>query len=193
MSAALQHPIGPNTVDDWMALDPPEDGSSLELILGYFSVVPPPGGRHQLGAARLWHVLDAALRDAGRSDLHAVPGVGVNISYGFRTSLIPDIAILNTRPVETVFEAENLVMAVEIWSPGNTHGERESKIAAYAGAGVPFLWTAEFDRFGAELSVTAHRLVRGQYVAEVTAKPGVATTIEAAPVPVTFDPADLVP
>lgn len=193
MSAALLHPIGPNTVDDWMALDPPEDGSRLELIWGYFNVVPPPGGQHQFAGVELSGLFKAALRAAGRTDLYVVPGIGVNISYGTRTSLIPDIAILDVRPIGPVFEARNLVMAVEIWSPGNSHGERDSKIAAYAGAGVPFLWTAEFDKFGTGLSVTAYRLEHGVYVAEVTAKPGVATAIEAAPVPVTFDPADLVP
>jgi hypothetical protein len=35
--------------------------------------------------------------------------------------------------------------------------------------------------------------VRGEYVAAGIAKPGVTTTITAAPVPVTLDPADLLP
>lgn len=193
VSAALQAPVGLNTVDDWLAQDPPPSGGRLELILGNFSMVPPPGGPHQIASARLWAHLDAALRAAGRRDLHAVPAVGVEISNAWRTALIPDIAVLNVPPRKTVFAAAELEMAVEIWSPGNSHTERLAKTMAYAGAEVPFLWTVEFDKSTGQPSVTAHRLTHGEYVQEVVAKPGVTTTIEAAPVPVMLDPADLLP
>src|SRR6185295_19720115 len=32
VSAALQHPLGPYTLEDWLAMDRPVDGSRLELI-----------------------------------------------------------------------------------------------------------------------------------------------------------------
>jgi hypothetical protein len=54
------------------------------------------------------------------------------------TVLIPDVAVLNTRPVGTSFRAEDLLLAVDVWSPGNARSERDTKIAADAGAGVPF-------------------------------------------------------
>lgn len=53
VSAALAHPIGPNTVEDWLAMDPPEDGSRLELIWGYFHVSPAPMGQHQVAVFQL--------------------------------------------------------------------------------------------------------------------------------------------
>jgi hypothetical protein len=32
VSAALAHPIGQRTIEDWLAAEQPEDGSRLELI-----------------------------------------------------------------------------------------------------------------------------------------------------------------
>lgn len=192
MSAALAHPIGPNTVDDWLAHDPPQDGSRLELFLGYFSLVPPPGGKHQYVSGDLREVVKAALRRAGRTDLYAVEGVGVEISTSWRTGLIPDIVVVNIPPYETVFQPEHLALAVEIWSPGNPRGERETKKAAYAGAGVPFFWTVDFGKLGVA-TLVAYRLEDGVYVEDVTAKSGALTTILAAPVPITLDPGTLLP
>jgi Uma2 family endonuclease len=191
-STALLHPIGSDTVEDWLAQDPPLDGSSLELIMGYFFVVPPPSGRHQSVNAELWAVLKSALRAAGRKDLYPVIAVGVQISTAWRTALIPDVAVLNVPSLDTTFLPEQLELVVEIWSPGNSHSEREVKRQAYAGAGVLFFWAVDFDRSGVP-SITAHRLVDGDYEVAQIAKPGTTTTITASPVPVTLDPADLLP
>lgn len=188
----VYHHIGPNKIEDWLKQEPPPDGSILELIMGYFLVVPPPSGRHQSVNAELWAVLKAALRAAGRKDLYAVPGVGTQISTAWRTALVPDIAVLNVRPIATSFLPEQLELVVEIWSPGNTSAERETKIAGYAGADVMFLWTVEFDRANRP-TITTHRLWRGEYVQAEVAKPGETTTLTAAPVPVTLDPMDLLP
>jgi Uma2 family endonuclease len=192
VSAALVHALGPDTVEDWLAQDPPPDGSRLELIMGYFHLVPPPSGRHQYFGDELRAVLKASLRASGRTDLHPVTGVGVQISTPWRTALVPDIVILNVRSVDPTFLPEQLELVVEIWSPGNAHSERDVKKAAYAGAGVLFFWTVDFDKAGRP-TITAHRLVRGEYVVQEVAKPGVTTTISSAPVPVTLDPADLLP
>ena len=192
MSAALEHPIGPTTVEDWLTREHPTDGARLELILGYLHVNPPPSGQHQKATFRLARVLEDALHDAGRTDLHVLPGVGVEISTPWRTALIPDIAILNTKPVGPCFRPENLLLAVEIWSPGNSRTEQETKTAAYAGANVPYFWSVNQDRIGT-ITVTSHRLNDGRYVEECTATPGAEVTFEAAPVPVTFDPARLLP
>lgn len=192
MSTAFVHPIGPDTVEDWLAKDPIPDGSSLELIMGYFYMVPPPSGRHQSVNAELWAVVKSALRAAGRRDLYPVIAVGVQISTPWRTALIPDIAVLNVPALDPTFLPEQLELVVEIWSPGNSHSEREVKQQAYASAGVSYFWTVDFDRSGAPV-ITAYRLVKGDYVEAEVAKPGTRTTITAAPVPVTLDPADLLP
>lgn len=193
VSAALEHPIGPTTVEEWLAQEHPDDGSRLELIYGYLHVTPPPTGQHQSAAFRLARVLEDAVRAAKAANLHVVPGVGVKISTARRTALIPDVVVLNTRPVGAAFDAADLVLAAEVWSPGNTRAERETKMAEYAGAGVPFFWAVNQGKTGRS-TVTAYYLDHGRYVEELTARPGTTVTIKAAaPVPVTFDPADLDP
>lgn len=186
MTSALEHPIGPTTVADWLRLDPPPDGSRLELLYGHLHVTPPPTGEHQYATMKLLALLEQAIRDAGRSDLYHVPAVGIQISTPWRTGVIPDVVVLNDKPIGASFRADQVALIVEIWSPGNTRADREDKKAAYANAGVPSFWEIGNGR------VTASYLENGRYVREVSASPGNQVTIRrAAPVPVTFDPADL--
>ena len=192
VSVAYEHPIGPTTVDDWQTQEHTTDGSRLELIFGYLHVSPAPSTRHQYAGDELRAVLKDALRRAGRTDLYAVTAVGVRISTSLRTALIPDVAVVNVKPLVACFQPEDLVLAVEIWSPGNTRAERDTKAAVYANANVPYFWEVTEDRIGA-LTLTTHVLKDGQYVEDLTAKPGTTVTINAAPVPVTFDPAVLHP
>lgn len=191
MSVALDHPIGPHTVEDWLALDPPVDGSRLELIFGYLHVTPAPSGEHQHLAYRLARLVDDALRAVTR-DLWVVPAVNVRVSTAWRTGLIPDVVVLTRKPRGVSFAAEELALAVEVWSPGNSREERETKLAGYASAGVPFVWTIDLpDDLRAVPTLTAYRLTAGRYTAEnVLREPGPAT-VTAAPVPVTLDLAEL--
>lgn len=191
MTAVLQHPLGPTTVQQWLATDRPADGSRHELILGYLHVTPAPSGRHQRAAFRLARFLEDAVEDAGREhELHVVPAVNVEISSAFRTALIPDVAVLNVEPDLVSFQPEHLVLAVEVWSPGNTAAERRTKLAGYAAAGVEYLWIVDLDDTGA--TVTTHRLRLGSYTPETVIKPGDPDTlVTSAPVPVRIVPARL--
>ncbi|MCP2261035.1 putative restriction endonuclease [Streptoalloteichus tenebrarius] len=137
--------------------------------------------------------LTVAIREAGRSDLFAVTAIGVEISAERRNAFIPDVAVIDTKPIGGVLKPENLLLAVEIWSPGDSRREREDKRTGYAEAGIPFFWTVHQERFPSAPTVVAHRLDGERYVEDVTAVPGTSVTITAAPVPVTFDPANLWP
>ncbi|MFD0199162.1 MULTISPECIES: Uma2 family endonuclease [Saccharothrix] len=190
MSAALQHPIGPHTVEEWLALPPSEDGSRTELILGHFHVSPAPSYLHQLVAFELGVQIRSAVRAAGRGNLRAVPAVNVKISSALRTGLIPDVAIVD-RPTGVAFPAEALMLAVEVWSPGNTRAEREAKMEAYASAGVPFVWTIDQKTDLHELKLTAHRLDGDRYVVAQAVRTTGPVTITAAPVPITVDLGEL--
>jgi Uma2 family endonuclease len=140
---ALAHPLGPTTVDDWLAADQPVDGSRLELIWGYLYMTPPPGGPHQHATFHLARALFDALQAADRKDLHVLPGVAVRLSTPLRTGVVPDVAVVDCGIEHVAFEPENLVLAVEVWSRGNKQNERDTKVAAYANAGVPYLWIVE--------------------------------------------------
>lgn len=190
MTAALEHPLGPNTVADWRTADHPDDGRRLELILGHFFMSPSPGGPHQYATGALYRALWEAVTAADRKDLHVVLGVGVEISTPWRTALIPDVAVLNVRPTETSFPPEALVLAVEVWSPGNSRSERETKIAAYAAAGVEFLWIVEPGRNG-PVQFRAYRLVNGSYREEASGGTGAVLISVPGPVLISIDTAEL--
>lgn len=190
--APLPHPeIGPHTVEEWLDLAPAGDGSRIELIFGHFHVTPPPSGAHQLAVTRLIRPLEDSIAAAGRTDLYPVIGVGVKISSPLRTGLIPDVVIMDRWPDGVSFPAEALLLAVEVWSPGNTRNEREAKMTAYAVAGVPFVWTIDQKSDLHGMKLTAHRLHGDEYVAEHTVDTAGPTTITAAPVPITLDLAKL--
>jgi Uma2 family endonuclease len=190
VNTAAQRALGSFRVNDWYALDEPEDGSSIELLWGHFLLHPRPSGQHQHSTAELCLVLKAALRDAGRHDLYPVMHAGAEISAEWRTGLIPDVIVVNVRPIGYPL-AENLLLVAETWSPDNAAKERADKAWAYALAGVPQFWTLDQDEFGKVTTVTAHRLDNGTYVEEMKAVPGTMTEFEVAGVPVKFDPADL--
>ncbi|MCE7008684.1 Uma2 family endonuclease [Kibdelosporangium philippinense] len=191
MSVALEHPmIGPYTVEDWLALDPPVDGSRLELMFGYLHLTPAPSGEHQDAAFLMGVLLRDALRAANRTDLNVALAVNVRISTAWRTALIPDVVILDRKPVGVSFPPEALILAVEVWSPGNPRAERETKMAGYAGAGVPFLWTIEQDDLRG-LRLTAYRLENGRYVVENLIEDKGPAVVTAVPIPITVDLAEL--
>lgn len=186
---AMIHPLGPTTVEDWLAEDQPSDGSRLELILGYLYMTPGPGGPHQYASLELAILVRDALRAAGRTELNVLPAVAVRISTAFRTGVIPDIAVVNVDINHTSFAPEDLVLAVEVWSPGNTREERDTKIAGYAAARVPYLWIVELPE-DKPARFWGYRLGESGYRQEVYVAAG-ETVVAPGPVPITVNTADL--
>ncbi|WP_189053066.1 Uma2 family endonuclease [Longimycelium tulufanense] len=206
MTAALQDMedhLGPFRMVDWLSLPEREDGSRVELIFGELCVSPLPAMHHQFVGDELRELLKHTFRTAGRSDLYVVTAVGTELGVELRNCFIPDIVVIDMPPVGHVVGAKNLVMAVEVWSPGNTPKKRDEKMRGYAAAGVPYLWTVEFQKPERQtqdppslvdtLTVTAYQLKNGRYILESVARVGETATITAAPVPVMFDPDDLLP
>ncbi|RCW43975.1 Uma2 family endonuclease [Halopolyspora algeriensis] len=191
MTALVQHELGPFTVDDWHALPAREDGTRLELIEGYWLVTPPPSGQHQWTESEILGLLKSALQAAGRTDLYALGGIGVEISTTYRTAVIPDFIILDTPPIGTSFDPSHVLLVGEIWSPGNSSSEQRQKFDSFARAGVPFFWSVAQDGRG-PTELVAYRLERGYYIPELTAKAGEGSvSITASPVPVELDVAAL--
>ncbi|WP_253667737.1 Uma2 family endonuclease [Streptoalloteichus tenebrarius] len=153
---------------------------------------PPPGGPHQHATRALYRALWDAVREAGRKDLHPVLAVGVEITAALRTALIPDVAVLNRPPVSVDYPAAALELVVEVWSPGNTMRERETKVAAYAAAGVPYLWTVH-QRGRGTIEFRAFELVGGTYQERVHGTGDDVVSEVPGPVPLALSCADLVP
>ncbi len=192
VTALLNDELGPFTVADWHALPERDDGTRLELLGGHWLVSPPPGGPHQWATLELLVLLrDAVARS--QTDLYVVGGIGVALSTRGRHALIPDFAVLNRPPNATSFRPEDVVLAGEIWSPGNTFSERRAKHDPYADGGIEYFWSIEQDEHG-PVELIAYRLGDGGYHVESSAdaREGV-VTITACPTPLDIDLASLRP
>lgn len=141
-----QHPPSPRqsgllTLSDWTAL-PEEERFRIELQEGVLQVSPRPRFRHQASQARLVMALNAQIPDG----LLAVTEIDVILDASeFPTVRIPDLAVLSTAPTEPV-TADQLLLAVEIVSPGSRRLDTVMKRSEYEDAGVPHYWILHADR-----------------------------------------------
>jgi len=124
------------TLDEWGAL--PEDASRrYELAEGVLVVVPRPAPLHQRARWRLTNQLDRQLPD----ELTALPDVEVLIDPRHPATVrAPDVVITHDKraadnPPRLV--AADVLLAVEIVSPGTGRMDRVTKPAEYADAGIP--------------------------------------------------------
>lgn len=183
----MVHPLGSVTVQEWLDEAPPPDGSKRELILGNIRVSPSASGEHHYIGDELRGLFKQALRRGGRRGLYVVTTINAALSTARRTAVIPDVSILNTKPFGVAFVPAQIELVVEVWSPGNSRRERAEKFDAYAQAGIRYFWTVDLDG----PVVDAYELRAGRYQLMTTLKAGNVGTIRSAPVPVTFDPAEL--
>jgi Uma2 family endonuclease len=142
---------------------------------GVLSVVPPPDSNHAVIATRLLLWLAAA----GWRAEQLMQGPGIRIPGpqcdGGR---IPDLTVWSRpQPSAVWLPTTDLLLAIEIISPGSEAIDRVVKAAEFAGAGVPHYWTVARD---AANTVTLHRLATdGAY--EVAAQQPLAWLLQTAP------------
>jgi Uma2 family endonuclease len=131
---------------------------------GALSVVPPPDSDHAITATRLmvWLIaagwpLDQVMQVVGLR----IPGPHAD---GGR---IPDLTVWSRRPASAVWlPVDDLVLVVEIVSPGSEAIDQLIKVAEYARAGIPRYWTVARDQ---AQTVTLYQLT-GQGIYETTAQ-----------------------
>jgi Uma2 family endonuclease len=161
----------------------PDDEFRYELDDGVLIVSPAPSYLHQRVVLRLAQALDAACPP----EFEVIIGVGVNINrFQHR---VPDVAVVRTDSIQTVFQERPPALAVEVASPRTRLYDRNRKKDVYEQFGIPAYWIAEPDPDKPEL--TAFQLRDGRYeqVARVAGdEPFHAET----PFPVTVIPAELV-
>lgn len=141
------------TIEDVLTL--PDDAPRVELRDGVLVVVPSPTFGHQNIGNLLWMWL---YRHAP-GDLATATAVGVAVNH--RNTLEPDVLLLR-RPVlgeRHYFDPEQVVLAVEVVSPGTRRRDRLEKPADYADAGIPHYWRIEQN----PVHVYAYDLVDGRY------------------------------
>jgi Uma2 family endonuclease len=126
------------TIEDVLSL--PDDAPRVELRDGVMIVSPSPTLGHQETGALLW----MWLRNHAPSDYRASIATGVAI--GIKETLEPDVLLLLAEGLELRHHfstSEQVVLAVEVVSPGTRKRDRLEKPADYADAGIPFFWRVE--------------------------------------------------
>jgi Uma2 family endonuclease len=143
-------PAGGWTTDDLDGL--PEDGHRRELIDGVLIMTPSPTNEHQYIAMRLGVALDDACPD------DYVANQAVEVRVDTRRSLIPDVLVTTAEPAErrrSRYAPDEVVLVVEVVSPGSLTLDRFAKPALYAEARIPYYWRIETE---GGVRVYTHRL-----------------------------------
>jgi Uma2 family endonuclease len=154
------------TLEEWDAL--PEDAHwRCELAEGVLIMVPRPAPLHQRAMVRLTAMLDDQLPD----ELTALPDVEVLIDVRHPATVrAPDVVVTSDKLAwenPPRLHASDVLLAIEIVSPGTGRTDRVTKLAEYADAGIPSYWVVELDD---PATLSAYILVDGDYeiVAQAT-------------------------
>src|SRR6266516_3029067 len=168
------------TLEEWDEL--PEDTyRRAELVDGVLVVTPAPTPGHQTVSKRLSRELDASLELKG---WETVAEVDVVLVESFPPLVRqPDLVVvsqslLQSRPKRLM--AADVLVAVEVVSPGSKRTDRITKVVDYAEAGIPHYWIVDIEE---PVTLEAYALVGDAYekVADFT---GTAQLAEPAPVTV---------
>ncbi|WTI06561.1 Uma2 family endonuclease [Micromonospora sp. NBC_00821] len=127
------------TLEDLLTL--PDDAPRVELVDGVVQVTPSPTLGHQdiSFLLRLW------LHSRVPGHLRVAQAVGVGLSRN--TSRQPDLLLCraDVPSDRSTLRPSDVVLAVEIVSPGTRRIDRFAKPGEYAAAGIPFYWRIEQD------------------------------------------------
>lgn len=128
------------SLEGWRALG--EDTESrAELQEGVLFVSPRPSSKHSLALSRLWSILDAAAPNvyAVREEVDVVidPRTPATVR-------VPDVVVLREGAVEP-YAAADVLLAVEVLSPGTRRVDLVMKRSEYADAGIPRYWIIDLE------------------------------------------------
>jgi Uma2 family endonuclease len=182
---ALPIPRELMTLDQWDAL--PEDNSAhYELQEGVLVVSPKPAKRHQLAVTRLASQMERQLS----VEWDVVPDFEVVVqAEGPATVRAPDLVMVRAEAPENRVSAGDVLLAVEIISPGSRKIDTHMKHFEYAEAGIPHYWLVDLDPPAPSITVYGLGAPDDGYVESQTAT-GVLTVQE--PFPMRIDIRSLV-
>jgi Uma2 family endonuclease len=173
------------TVDDLTKL--PDDGKRYEIFDGSLLVSPAPDTFHFRAVLHLSRLLD---RSAPPDLVASGIGVGVLIRSG-RSYYVPDITVLR-RSVLAVrmptIDPADVLLVVEVLSPGNAGKDLITKRHDYAVAGIPWYWIV--DQEAETVTVLTLDGSGRRYAEEAVIKAG-DTWRTAEPFPLVLDPTEI--
>ncbi|MEE4023735.1 Uma2 family endonuclease [Gordonia sp. PKS22-38] len=144
------------SLDEWRALGE-DNGVRVELQEGVRIVSPRPTPSH----ARVALSIARQLMDQIPAGLEVLPEVDVVIDPRMPPTVrIPDLIVRPTAADDAQIGADQVILAVEVVSPGSRRTDRVTKSSEYAEAGIPHYWIVDEDH-----AVTALRLTDAGYEA----------------------------
>lgn len=190
MTALPSQPQRLLTVADYLAL--PEDAEvHHELQEGILVMSPRPVPDHQLCQRRI----SRRIEDQLPSGLEVLPEVDVDLQLAPddrpATVRAPDIVVVPRAALERVrregglLRAAEVILVVEIISPGSRRLDTIVKHSEYADAGVPHYWVVDLGEPGDRPQLTAHHLA-GEF-GYADSGPAVGTFAAPEPFPVRID------
>ena len=148
------------TVEDMENM--PDDEFRYELDDGVLIVSPAPSNQHQRAVTRLTMILGAAC-PAG---FEVLVGPGVNITrFQHR---VPDLAVVRSDSMSTVFQERSQALVVEVASPRTRLYDRNRKKDVYERFAIPSYWIVDPDPDKPGLTALELRDGRYQQAAQVT-------------------------
>ncbi|RZS30522.1 Uma2 family endonuclease [Herbihabitans rhizosphaerae] len=166
------------TVEEFARL--PEDNSfRYELQDGVIVVSPRPVPRHQYALAELY----VQVRGQLPAQLAAFQEVDVDLQLSRARTRVPDLVIIPFDKIKQpgLQAASDLLVVVEILSPGSARDDTEHKASEYAEAGVPQYWLIDPEP---PVTATILTLVDGEYEESQRAEHSFTVT---EPCPLTID------
>lgn len=157
------------TLEDWFALGEDESLRRAELCQGVLEVSPSPSPRlaHARAIRRLANTIEAQL-PAG---FDVYDEVDVVLQRTPATVRQPDVIVLASGAPEPLTAAD-VLLAVEILSPGSRRTDRVIKRAEYAAAGIRDYWIVDLDGASAEVLTLVDGAYEGSTVADRIAVDG---------------------
>ncbi len=163
MSVLPQPPDRLLTIREYADLGEIEHGR-YELQEGRLATSPSPTPDHMIAIARLYAALDRQLPQ----DLAAVPDVDVDLQLAPATqpgwSRRPDLLIVHREALQRVrtergmLRADEVLVVIEVVSPGSERTDYVTKRGEYADAGIAHYWVIDIKP---SVSLTAFQLAGG--------------------------------
>jgi Uma2 family endonuclease len=143
----LSHPL---TVAEYLEIGEVEPGYT-ELVEGRLLLSPSPKRRHSRACSKLWLRLDEQVPP----EFEVVEDIDVDLGLdaGDEPGTVrrPDLVVARRAAAGRVdeegevYRASNVVLAVEVVSPGSRRADHQVKRAEYADAGIPHYWIVDLD------------------------------------------------
>ena len=123
----------------------PDDGQRYELVSGTLVVTPAPRGLHQRAVAELFLRLQEWL---GRHPVAHVLFSPADITLGEDEILQPDLFVYRTAsgaPLRDWTDITELLLVIEVTSPGSARYDRELKRRRFQRAGIAEYWVVDLE------------------------------------------------